>query len=302
MTNKDSKLLLGSFIPMKKSTNYLLGTIAEAQVEGANCFMFYTGPPQTTKRTPIEELKVVEFHHQAEMVGIDLNTLAIHAPYVVNMANSINPSTFTFGVDFLIQELKRAAQIGVKIVVVHPGAGVGASLEQSLNQLVKGLNQVIAQKPQGVKIALETMSGKGSEVGVNFDQLAYLIDHVDNNQDLGVCFDTCHLYDSGYDIKNQWDAVKQEFNQKIGLDKLYCIHLNDSKFGLNSHKDRHANIGYGMLGFAALDKIVHDPELILVPKYLETPWIAEIPPYKEEIAMLKNHQFFDFISQIENQN
>lgn len=200
--SSQTKLLLGSYVPMKKGTNYLVGCVETALAEDANCFMFYTGAPQNTKRVPVAELGVTQFHGALKQAEITANNLAIHAPYVVNMANSINSATFQFGVDFLIQELKRAHEMGVLIVVVHPGAGVGAPTEQALDQLVKGLNEVIAQKPSGVKIALETMAGKGSEVGINFDQLAYIINQVEDSVELGVCFDTCHLYDSGYDLKN----------------------------------------------------------------------------------------------------
>jgi len=296
-----NELLLGSYAPLNAQTDYLPGTLKFALDEGANTFMFYTGAPQNTRRKPVSDFKIPEFQNEIKASRIALDTVCIHAPYVINLANAKNQNTWEFGVDFLKQEIQRAAAIGVSLINLHPGASVGLSSEIGMDQLVKGLNEVFKTKPKGMKIALETMAGKGTEIGVNFDQMAYILKHVDDHVDLGVCIDICHIYDAGYDIKNHWETVKAEFDEKVGLENLYCMHINDSKFGLNSHKDRHANIGYGQIGFEAINKIVHDEDLITVPKYLETPYIGKIAPYPYEIAMLKNQKFEDFVAQIENQ-
>ncbi|ATG97394.1 deoxyribonuclease IV [Mesoplasma lactucae] len=291
--------LLGSYVPMSKSTDYLVGAVKIAESEDANCFMFYTGAPQNTKRVPVSELEVPEFRTDIANSDINLNTVAIHAPYVVNLGNSLKAHTFDFGVQFLSQELQRASEIGVSLVVLHPGSAVGATVQQGLDQLVKGLDDIIATKPKGIKICLETMAGKGTELGVNFQELAYVIKNVKDSSDLGVCMDTCHVFDSGYDIKNNWDGVKEEFNKEIGFDKLWCMHINDSKNGLDSGSDRHANIGYGQIGFDALCKIVWDEQFKNVPKYLETPLVEGVAPYKYEIKMLRDKKFTDFVKTIE---
>jgi len=290
--------LLGSYAPLSQKNDYLLGTLDFVLDENANTFMFYTGAPQNTKRKPVSEFNVDEFKTKLATTNIDLDTVCIHAPYVINLGNSIKLDVWQFGIDFLIKEIKRAHEIGIKIINLHPGAAVGADPDTALDQLVKGLNEVMKVKPAGIKIALETMAGKGTEIGRNFDQLAYVINHVDKNQELGVCIDTCHLYDAGYDIKNDWEGVKAEFIEKIGLEKLFCMHINDSKYGLNSHKDRHANIGYGYLGFETIHKIVFDETIKDVPKYLETPFVDEKPPYKEEIKMLLEGKFNDFLKKL----
>jgi len=294
------ELLLGSYAPLNAQTGYLPGTLKFALDEGANTFMFYTGAPQNTKRKPVSDFEIPQFESEIKASRIALDTVCIHAPYVINLANAKSANTWEFGVDFLKQEIQRAAAIGVNIINLHPGASVGLGAQIGMDQLVKGLNEVFKTKPQGMKIALETMAGKGTEIGINFDQMAYILNHVDHNEDLGVCIDICHIYDAGYDIKNHWETVKAEFDQKVGLKNLCCMHINDSKFGLGSHKDRHANIGYGQIGFDAINKIVHDADLEAIPKYLETPYIGDIAPYAYEIAMLKNQKFEDFIAKLEN--
>ncbi|WP_339022297.1 deoxyribonuclease IV [Spiroplasma endosymbiont of Crioceris asparagi] len=288
------KVLLGSHVSMTSTNKYLIGSLEEALSYGANTFMIYTGPPQNFRRTAIEKLNVVEFKQKLIEANIDIKNLVVHAPYIINLGNTIKEQTFNFSVEALISEIQRVGQIGIRKLVLHPGASVGGEISKSLDSLVKGLNLALEQtKGIDVIIALETMSGKGSEICINFDQMKYVIDKVNDQSRVGVCFDTCHLNDAGYDIKNNFETILDEFNEKIGLDKLQVVHLNDSKNGIGSHKDRHENIGKGLIGLDALAKILHHDKLNNIPFILETPWIENKTkaPYKEEInLLLKNNK------------
>lgn len=279
---------IGSHVSMS-GKDMLLGSVKEALSYGATTFMFYTGAPQNTARKPISELKVEEAKQMMIAKGIDINDVVVHAPYIINLGNTTKPETFTLAVDFLKQEIQRCKEIGVHRLVLHPGAHVGAGQQVGLDRIVEGLNSALS-KPTEVKIALETMAGKGTEIGKTFDELKYIIDHVTNNQCLGVCLDTCHLHDSGVDLTN-FTSLLEEFDEKIGLDRLLVVHINDSKNICGAKKDRHENIGYGHIGFDILNAIVHHPLLKDVPKILETPYVDEKAPYKEEIEMFENQTF-----------
>lgn len=281
-------LKIGSHVSMK-GKNMMLGSVKEAVSYNATTFMFYTGAPQNTARKPISQLRVEEAKDLMNEHNIDINDVVVHAPYIINLANTIKPETFELAVDFLKQEIERCEQIGISRLVLHPGSHVKAGEEAGLNQIVKGLN--MAMKPdQKVKIALETMAGKGSELAYNFDQLQYIINNVEYSEHLGVCFDTCHLHDAGYEL-SCFDDILKEFDEKIGLNRLLVVHVNDSKNPRGAHKDRHENIGYGYIGFDILNTIVNHPQLKDVPKILETPFIEDCAPYKEEIEMFKNQTF-----------
>lgn len=284
-----NKLIIGCHVSMK-APKYLLGSLQEALNYQANAFMIYTGAPQNAIRKPIKDLLLTEFKSELAKTKIKISDVIVHAPYIINLANTIKPATFHFSVELLTKELKRCQEIGVSTLVLHPGSAVGANKEQALKQIVKGIDQA-CYKNQTVKIALETMAGKGSETCSNFQDLAYIINNVKDKSLIGVCWDTCHLYDSGYDIVNNLEAVIKEFDQLIGIDKILVIHVNDSKYGLNSHKDRHENLGLGKIGFDALMKIIYHHSFINKTKILETPWINNHPPYKEEIAMIHNQKF-----------
>lgn len=279
---------IGSHVSMS-GKEMMLGSVKEALSYGSTTFMFYTGAPQNTARKPIDQLRIDEAKELMEKNNINIDDVVVHAPYIINLANTVKPETFELAVDFLRQEIQRCEAIGVTRLVLHPGSHVKAGDEVGLQQIVNGLNQVL-DKDQTVHIALETMAGKGSELGRDFDQLKYIIEHTEHSELLGVCLDTCHLNDAGYDL-TQFDEILDEFDEKIGLDRLLVVHVNDSKNERGAHKDRHENIGYGYIGFETLNAIVHHPKLKDVPKILETPYIDEKAPYKEEIDMFKNQIF-----------
>ena len=281
-------LKIGSHVSMS-GKEMMLGSVKEALSYHSTTFMFYTGAPQNTARKPIDQLHIDEAKELMQQNNIDIDDVVIHAPYIINLANTLKPETFELAVRFLKQEIERCEAIGVSRLVLHPGSHVKAGDEAGLQQIVKGLNEVLTEN-QKVHIALETMAGKGSELGRDFDQIQYMIENVKYNHLLGVCLDTCHLHDAGYDL-TKFDDLLNEFDEKIGLDRLLVVHVNDSKNERGAHKDRHENIGYGYIGFDTLNAIVHHPKLKDVPKILETPYIGEHAPYKEEIEMFKNQTF-----------
>lgn len=296
-------LRIGSHVSMS-GKEMLLGSSKEAASYGANTFMIYTGAPQNTRRKAIEDLNI-----EAGMAHMKANGIAeivVHAPYIINIGNSIKPETYELGVDFLRSEISRTEALGAKQIVLHPGAHVGAGTEAGIKQIIKGLNEVL-EADQSVQIALETMAGKGTEIGRSFEELAAIIDGVTHNDKLSITFDTCHTNDAGYDIVGDFDGVLNQFDKIIGLDRLKVLHLNDSKNIRGAGKDRHANIGFGEIGFDALNYIIHHPELADIPKILETPYVGEDkknkkPPYKFEIAMLRDQQWDpDLLEKIINQ-
>lgn len=281
-------MIIGSHVSMS-GKEMLLGSVKEALSYNANTFMFYTGAPQNTARKPINQLRADEAKQLMKEHDIDISNVVVHAPYIINLANTTKPETFELAVNFLKQEIERCKALEMTILVLHPGSHVGAGSQVGLERIVEGLNE--ATKNCGnVKIALETMAGKGSECGRSFDEIKYIIEHVDNNRCLGVCLDTCHLHDAGYDL-TKFDDILTEFDEKIGLERLLVVHVNDSKNECGASKDRHENIGYGYIGFDTLNMIVHHEKLKDVPKILETPYIEKIAPYKIEIEMFKNQIF-----------
>jgi len=286
-----SKLWIGSHVGMN-APDYYVGAIKEALSYESNTFMFYTGAPQNSYRKPLDELNIEEGKALIANSDIDQSKIVVHAPYLINLGNTLKPDTFDLGVQFLINELQRVAAFGLSILVLHPGAHVGAGDEAGMAKVVEGLNLVLAKDGTNVKIALETMAGKGSEVGRTFEQIRYFFDHCQYPERLGVCMDTCHINDAGYDVHDV-DGVLNEFDRIVGLDKLLVLHVNDSKNVKGAQKDRHENLGYGEIGFATLNRYVHHPRLANVPKILETPWIGDKPPYKEEIAMLRSQTLIE---------
>lgn len=286
-----AEILLGSHVGMSGKEMFL-GSVKEAESYGANALMVYTGAPQNTRRKEIRDLRLEEGLAYAGQAGI--REIVIHAPYIINLGNTEKPEMFDFGVDFLAKELTRTAAFHSKVLVLHPGSALSAGAEAGIEQIAKGLNWVLNADDSDVNIALETMAGKGSEVGRTFEELRMIYDRVEKKDRLRVCFDTCHVNDAGYDLVNDYEGVLAQFDQILGLDQIAVIHVNDSLNPLGAHKDRHANIGKGTIGFETLHKIVHDERFAIVPKILETPWLCAegeskktIPPYKEEIALLK---------------
>ncbi len=285
---------IGSHVGMS-GKNMFLGSVEEAYGYGANTFMIYTGAPQNTRRKDISELNIEAGLNK--MKEYNISDIIVHAPYIINLGNSVKEDTFSLATQFLRLELERTSALGSKLMVLHPGAHVGAGEDIGINQIIKGINEVL-EKDHEVYIALETMAGKGTEIGKNFEEIAKIYDGVKYNDKLRVCFDTCHTNDSGYDIVNDFDGVIDEFDKLIGKDQIAVFHINDSKNPRGAKKDRHENIGYGEIGFDALNKIVHHKDFLHVPKILETPYVdldesnkKTLPPYKHEIKMLKEGVF-----------
>ncbi len=284
-------LLLGSHVGMS-GKDMLLNSVKEALSYGANTFMVYTGAPQNTRRREIEELNIPAARALMEENG--MFNFIVHAPYIINLANTVKPETFELAVEFLDKEIQRTAAMGAEVLVLHPGAHVGAGVEAGTAQIIDGLNQVLtADTP--VFIALETMAGKGSEIGRTFEELKAIYDGCRHPEKLRVCFDTCHVNDAGYDIVNDYDGVMNQFDQILGLDQIAAFHINDSKNERNAHKDRHENFGKGHIGATALMQVIRDPRFETVPKILETPYYKDpedkkksYPPYKEEIAEIQS--------------
>ena len=285
-------MLIGSHVSMS-GKDMLLGSAKEAYSYGANVMMVYTGAPQNTRRKPIEELNA-EIGKKF-MAENGINEVVVHAPYIINLANTTKEGYIDFAIDFLKEELRRAEAVGATQVVLHPGSHIGAGVDVGLNQIIYGLNQVIT-KDQTVQIALETMAGKGTELARTFEELARIIDGVTYNEHLSVTFDTCHVHDAGYDIKNDLSGVLTQFDKTVGLDRIKVLHINDSKNPVGAHKDRHENFGFGEIGFDALMNVIQVPEFKNLPKILETPWIkvedkVQIAPYKKEIEMIRSGKF-----------
>ena len=285
-----SKIKLGSHVGMAGKEMFL-ASAKEAASYGANVFMLYTGAPQNTRRKDVTELNIEAGWEYAHAHGID--EIVVHAPYIINLANTVKPETYELAVEFLEKEIVRTAAMGSKVLVLHPGSHVNAGTEAGTAQIIKGLNTVLNQNEDDVCIALETMAGKGSEIGRSFEELKAIYDGVEKKERLRVCFDTCHVNDAGYDLVNHYEDVFAEFDRIIGLNQIVVFHVNDSMNPLGAHKDRHANIGKGTIGYETLHRLVHDERFLNVPKILETPWLCEegsakktIPPYKEEIAWL----------------
>lgn len=282
-------LYIGSHVSFDKK-NQLLRSTKEAISYGANIFMFYTGAPQNTLRYPISDDKTLEALLLMKENGVCFDKVVVHAPYIINLANASN---LEFGIRFLAEELERCQQLGVRAMVLHPGSHVGQGVEEGIENIIRGLNAVLLNDQGDVKILLETMAGKGTEIGRNFEEIKKIIDGVTNQERIGVCIDTCHLNDAGYDLSD-FDSVLKEFDSLIGMDKIGCVHINDSKNERGAHKDRHENLGYGTLGFDLLLKVIYHPLLVEVPKILETPFInREFAPYKEEIEMIREKKLID---------
>lgn len=285
---------LGSHVGMS-GKEMLLGSAKEAYSYGANVFMAYTGAPQNTRRKDISELKIKEAWEYMDQHGIE--EIIIHAPYIINLGNTIKPETYEIAEQFLATELERTAVMGSRVMVLHPGSHVGAGVDAGISQIVKGINNVLT-KDSNVYIALETMAGKGSEIGRSFEELARIYDGVKYNDKLRVCFDTCHVNDSGYDFVNDLSGVFTEFDKIIGTDQIAVFHVNDSKNQCGAGKDRHENFGFGNIGFDTLKEIVYMKDFENVPKILETPYVknpdnskVSYAPYKHEIQMIKEGEF-----------
>lgn len=285
-------LIIGSHVSFK-SDKQLLGSVNEALSYGANTFMFYTGAPQNTIRSNINDNLTNKALEVMKENNINIDNVIVHAPYIVNLAKEDND----FAISFLKQEIKRCSMLHIKYMVLHPGSSVSITKEEGINNIINALN-IILDNEYDVTICLETMAGKGNEVGSNLLEIKNIIDKIEYQNKIGVCLDTCHLNDAGYDISN-FDSILDEIDKLIGIDKIKCIHINDSKNILGSKKDRHENIGLGSIGFNNLINVIYNKRISNIPKILETPYVTIdnnskdkiYPPYKQEIDMIKNKSF-----------
>lgn len=288
---KNEDILIGSHVSMS-APDFYLGSVQETLNYGATTFMFYTGAPQNSYRKPLEELKIEEGYALIKKAGLDESKIVVHAPYIINLANRSRPELYQTSKEIFLNEIKRTSAFHASIIVLHPGAHVSQGNEEAISALIDALDEILDNDGTNVKIALETMAGKGTEIGISFEQIHQIIAASKHSDRLGVCLDTCHLNDAGYDVHDINNILKK-FDDIIGLDRLLVVHLNDSKNERGAHKDRHENIGYGTIGFKTLNAYVHHPLLVNVPKILETPYINDKPPYKEEIKMLREGIFIE---------
>ena len=288
-------LIIGSHVNFT-SKEQLLGSLKTSLEYGSNAFMIYTGAPQNTARSKIDLDKTNEAINLMKENNIELKNIIVHAPYIINLANDKEIDKYNFSVRFLIEEIKRCETLGVKYLVLHPGSHVGLGIDKGIENIINALNEA-NKSNNNIIILLETMAGKGSEIGSNFDEIKRIIDGVEDKSKIGVCLDTCHLNDSGKDISN-FDEILNDFDELIGIDYIHCVHVNDSKNEIGAKKDRHENLGFGTIGFNSLINVIYNERLKEVPKILETPWIGEKAPYKEEINMIKTKQFNENLKEI----
>lgn len=284
-------LKIGSHVSMS-GPDMFLGSVKDALSYKETAFMIYTGAPQNTRRTDIDKMKIEEAISFMQENDINPKTdVVVHAPYIMNLANP-DPEKRAFGMSFLTEEIIRSAKMHATQIVLHPGSAVGGDREQAIKWIAEGVNQVISNtKDLDVKIALETMAGKGNEIGKTFEEIKQIIDLIDDKSRVSVCFDTCHTHDAGYDIKNDFNAVIKHFDKVVGKSYISVFHVNDSKNEKGAAKDRHENFGFGYIGFDALLGVIYHPDFEHIPKILETPFIDDKAPYLEEIEMIRNKVF-----------
>lgn len=287
-------LYIGSHV--RFNNEQLLGSVKEALSYGANTFMFYTGAPQNTIRSNINDDLLKKAHKLMIDNNIDINKVICHAPYIINLANNEDESKYLFSQEFLRKEIDRCMTLGIKYLVLHPGSAVKLDKISAINNIINGLNNIL-REDDNIIVLLETMAGKGTEIGSKMDEIATILNGIYLKEKVGVCLDTCHLSDSGINI-NDFDKYLDIFDKYIGINKIGCIHINDSKNEISSHKDRHENIGFGTIGFKTLLNVIYNKRLEDIPKILETPYIGDNPPYKYEIEMIKNKAFNDKLKDI----
>lgn len=297
-------LYIGSHTSYLKDKQ-LLGVVEESLSYGSNIFMFYTGSNQSTLRFPVDKELTEKAHKLMKENGIEKEKCIVHAPFIINLANDSDPDKYNFYVNFLKQELNRCIELDIRNIVLHPGSFTTLDRETGIKNIAKGLNLAL-QDINGINLLLEYMSGKGTEVGTSIDDLAAIINLLNDDikEKVFICLDTCHINDSGIDI-GDFDNFLNIFDKKIGIEKIKCIHINDSYNAVGSHKDRHANFGYGTIGFDKLINVIYNEKLDNIPKILETPWINRnekntYAPYKYEIEMIRKKEFNDYINNKES--
>ncbi|MGL5438549.1 MAG: deoxyribonuclease IV [Metamycoplasmataceae bacterium] len=273
------KIKLGSHVSFK-NPKYLLGSFEEMESDGSNTLMIYLGAPQNSKRVGIEKYNLSELKEKLNN-SFNFDDLIVHGPYIVNLANLKNKD---FNIDFMINEINKMNYIGCKYLVIHPGSRLDLSIEEGLKNIIYSLKEII-EKTEKVNILIETMAGKGTELCSKIEEIKFILEEV-NSDRLGICLDTCHLWDAGYDIKTDLNGFITKLKDEQVLSKVKVIHLNDSKNDLSSSKDRHENIGKGKIGLEALRNFLYCKEFENIPFILETPYINEKSPYKNEIKLL----------------
>lgn len=271
---------LGSHVSFKKPL-YLVGASADSVANKANTMMIFLGAPQTSKRISVSNYRLEDYQKMYSNI-IAPEDIVVHAPYIINNASLVKAE---FANKFLIEEINRMNYIGAKYLVLHPGSYTTFSRQASIEQLIESLKFVISQT-KDVVICIETMAGKGTEIGTTFEEIVYIVESI-NSPRVAICLDTCHVWDAGYNLHNYNEFIELLKSTRM-INYLKVIHLNDSQNELGSHRDRHANIDQGKIGLETLQKIVHEPLFDNIPIILETPWVDGAPIYDKEIAMLLN--------------
>ena len=262
------------------TTNGYPNGIMEALAQGANTFQFFASNPRGNSRRVLKDNEIYNFKSLRRTKDLDI--LVCHAPYIINLASK-KLNVIENGKDIILKDLNRLKELDVDRYVLHPGNHVGQGSKTGMDLIIKSLNEILSDDYK-IYLCLETMSGMGTEIGSNFKELNYMIENI-NYKNVGVCLDTCHVFCAGYDIKNHYEEVLEEFDNIIGIDKLKVIHFNDTLKDLGSKKDRHEKIGHGVLGVETFRKFVNDERLKDIPIILETP--NDLDGYKKEIEMIK---------------
>lgn len=289
------ELIIGSHVSFLKDSE-LYGSVKEAILSNSNTFMFYTGPNQSATRSSINPELTLKARELMKENAINIDNVMVHAPFIINLANNKDERKYNFYITFMKSEIERCKSLGIKNLIFHPGSRTDLDTETALNNIVFGINAIM-DGVNDFNLLIEFMSGKGTEIGNNINDFEYIMSNINCKNNIGACLDTCHLNDSGIDL-SKFDEFINEFDLKIGIDKIKCIHINDSLNEIGSHKDRHANIGYGTIGFNNLIDIIYNNKLDGIPKILETPFVNGVSPYKYEIEMIRNKKFIDFKSNL----
>ncbi len=283
-------LIIGSHVSFLKDSE-LYGSVMESISYGSNAFMIYTGSNQSAERREINYELTIKGWEAMKEYGIDINNVIVHAPFILNLANNKDERKYNFYISFMKNEINRCKELGIHKMVFHPGSRTDLDRIVALDNIIFGLNSIMKDATD-FDLLIEFMSGKGTEVGCTIEDIKYIIDNI-NVSNVGICLDTCHINDAGYDI-SKFDEFLNLFDKNIGIDKIKCIHINDSLNPIGSHKDRHANIGYGTIGFDNLINVIYNERLKGIPMILETPYVEDKAPYKYEIDNIKNKKFIDY--------
>lgn len=285
------KLIIGSHVSFINGSE-LYGSVTEALESNSNTFMIYTGPNQSAIRSRIDPELTLKAQKLMKENDINIQNVMVHAPFIVNLANNKDERKYNFYISFMKSEIVRCKSLGIKNLIFHPGSRTDLDRKTALNNIIFGINSIMDDVTD-FNLIIEYMAGKGTELGSTIEDMEYIMNNINCKDLVGVCLDTCHLNDSGIDI-SKFDEFMDVFDLKVGFNKIKCVHINDSLNGVGTHKDRHANIGYGTIGFDNLINVVYNKKLEGIPKILETPYVNGVSPYKYEIEMIRNKKFVDF--------